>query len=96
MKSGNVRAEYYRLNGFPDDFQFTKTSQVKANVTIEGQENENGSTQSNESTLQTQVFSKEQVSELMNHIKQAQSGSTTGPGTAINANAVAGTIHKYS
>ncbi|XP_019262481.1 PREDICTED: uncharacterized protein LOC109240314 [Nicotiana attenuata] len=96
MKTGHVRAECYRLNGFPDDFQFTKSAQVKANATIEGQDNENGSTQSNESTLQTQFFNKEQVSELMNLIKQAQFGNTTAPGTAINANAVAGTILKYS
>ncbi|XP_019240182.1 PREDICTED: uncharacterized protein LOC109220173 [Nicotiana attenuata] len=96
MKTGHVRAECYRLNGFPDDFQFTNSAQVKANATIEGQDNENRNTQNNESTLQTQFFSKEQVSELMNLIKQAQFANTTGPGTAINANAVAGTILKYS
>ncbi|XP_019252681.1 PREDICTED: uncharacterized protein LOC109231477 [Nicotiana attenuata] len=39
---------------------------------------------------------KEQVSELMNLIKQAQLGNTVTPGTAINANAVARTILKYT
>ncbi|XP_070019925.1 uncharacterized protein [Nicotiana sylvestris] len=45
---------------------------------------------------QTQFFSKEQVSELVNLIKQVQIGGTGNTGTEINANAVAGTILKYS
>nr|XP_016450521.1 PREDICTED: uncharacterized protein LOC107775312 [Nicotiana tabacum]XP_016450522.1 PREDICTED: uncharacterized protein LOC107775312 [Nicotiana tabacum] len=79
MKIGHVRADCYRINGFPDDFQFTRSTQVKANAIIEGQDNDNGSTQSNDATPQTQFFSKEQVSELMNLIKQAQFGTTATP-----------------
>lgn len=43
-----------------------------------------------------QHFTKEQVSELMNIIKQVQIGNTRNAGNKINANAVAGTVLKYT
>ncbi|XP_075083269.1 uncharacterized protein LOC142167020 [Nicotiana tabacum] len=53
MKTGHVRAVCYRITEFSNDFQFTRSTQVKANAIIEGQDNDNGSTQSNDATPQT-------------------------------------------
>ncbi|XP_019227759.1 PREDICTED: uncharacterized protein LOC109209046 [Nicotiana attenuata] len=102
MRTRHTRADCYRLNEFPDDFQFTKSNisqgVVKVNALVPTTETDgqtNGCTEGNSST-QNHFFSKEQVSELVNIIKQVQIGNGGNPGTEINANVVAGTILKYS
>ncbi|XP_019223507.1 PREDICTED: uncharacterized protein LOC109205272 [Nicotiana attenuata] len=101
MRTGHVRADCYRLIGFPDDFQFTRNNNyqptAKGNAAIRAQENEINSSPNNEGLVagQNQSFSKEQISELVNIIRQVQVGNTGNTGSEINANAVAGTILKY-
>ncbi|XP_019258336.1 PREDICTED: uncharacterized protein LOC109236602 [Nicotiana attenuata] len=102
MKTGHVRSDCYRLIGFPEDFQFTKAGNyqgtIKGNAVMGSQEGAEMEVTPNERTgnIQNQLFSKEQVSELVNLIKQVQIGGAANTGAKINANAVAGTILKYS
>nr|XP_009788320.1 PREDICTED: uncharacterized protein LOC104236139 [Nicotiana sylvestris] len=102
MRTGHVRADCYRLIGFSDDFQFTKSTNyqptIKGNAVVARQDNEEKSNTCSEATMsnQNQFFSKEQVSELVNIIKQVQIGSVGTTTSEINANVVAGTILKYT
>ncbi|XP_009803508.1 uncharacterized protein [Nicotiana sylvestris] len=102
MRTRHVRADCYRLIGFSDDFQFTKTNNyqptAKGNATMGGQENETNPNPNNEGVVgsQNQSFSREQISKLVNIIRQVQVGNAGNTGSEINANAVAGTILKYS
>ncbi|XP_016435728.2 uncharacterized protein LOC107761944 [Nicotiana tabacum] len=94
QKYGHARSDCYRLIGFPKDFQFTKSGNyqgaVKGNVVMGSQEGAEMEVTPNEGTgnNQNQFFSKEQVSELVNLIKQVQIGGAGNTGTEINANAV--------
>ncbi|XP_019244321.1 PREDICTED: uncharacterized protein LOC109224189 [Nicotiana attenuata] len=97
---GHTQEDCFRLIGFPDDFEFTNTkvyhNNVKANVAVTHEE-DSGTGQNNEgnnSNFGGHHFSKEQIAEMMEIYKQAK--SIQGGGSGINANAVAGTILKYS
>ncbi|XP_075101952.1 uncharacterized protein LOC142177370 [Nicotiana tabacum] len=102
MRTGHVKADCYRLIGFPDDFLFTKSNNYKAsikgNAVIGGQDNEINPNPNNEGVVgsQNQSFSREQISELVNIIKQVQVGYAGNTGSEISVNAVAGTILKHS
>uniref|UniRef100_A0A1U7WZQ1 Uncharacterized protein LOC104228849 n=1 Tax=Nicotiana sylvestris TaxID=4096 RepID=A0A1U7WZQ1_NICSY len=95
MRTGHVREECYRLIGFPDDFQFTRSTNyhpaIKGNAVVTGQEGQEKNNTSSEGNIssQNQFFNKEQVSELVNIIKQVQIGSAAATTLEINANAVA-------
>ncbi|XP_019223774.1 PREDICTED: uncharacterized protein LOC109205516 [Nicotiana attenuata] len=98
-KTGHTQEDCYRIIGFPDDFEFTNhkgyQNQTKGNAVVAHKE-ENPGGQGNEFNGNNfgQQLSKEQVAEMMHIYKQtklAQAGNT-----GINANAIAGTILKYS
>ncbi|XP_070002823.1 uncharacterized protein [Nicotiana sylvestris] len=98
VRTGHVREDCYRLIGFPDDFQFTKSINyqpaIKGNAVVTGQEGQEKNNTCSEGNIsrQNQFFSKEQVSELVNVIKQVQIGSAAATTSEINANVVAGTV----
>ncbi|XP_019233795.1 PREDICTED: uncharacterized protein LOC109214343 [Nicotiana attenuata] len=99
QKIGHTQEDCYRLIGFPDDFEFTnpKTYQnhVKANVaTTHEEDNATGHNNETNSSSFGRNFSKEQIAGMMEIYEQAKSTKTGS--SEINANAVAGTILKYS
>ncbi|XP_060190290.1 uncharacterized protein LOC132619384 [Lycium barbarum] len=93
-KTGHVMDDCYRLIGFPQDFEFTKgQDQPRANgiISTEGEGDKGIQYVESKETDITQQYTKEEVAEMMHmykHAKQAQKG--------INANAIAGTVLKYS
>ncbi|XP_055814673.1 uncharacterized protein LOC129884391 [Solanum dulcamara] len=96
----HVQDDCYRLHGFPADFEFTNSRnyqpQIKANTSLTQQADEDiGKTNFgiNDGNFEEQ-FSKQQLAEMMQMYKQSK--STQAGKTGINANAVAGTILKYS
>ncbi|XP_055824434.1 uncharacterized protein LOC129892954 [Solanum dulcamara] len=96
-KTGHVHDDCYRLHGFPADFEFTNSRnyqpQIKANASLTQQKNEDiGRTDFvvNDGDFEEQ-YSKQQIAEMMEMYKQSKLTKT-----GINANAVAGTILKYS
>ncbi|XP_075083435.1 uncharacterized protein LOC142167172 [Nicotiana tabacum] len=101
-KIGHVKADCYRLIGFLDEFQFTKGGNfqgtIKSNAVVADQQGDGKSGDNNERNPNNQIqfFSKEQVSELVNIIRQVQVGNTRNETLEISANVVAGTILKYS
>ncbi|XP_060195426.1 uncharacterized protein LOC132624703 [Lycium barbarum] len=95
-KTGHVHDDCYRLHGYPEDFEFTKGYQVpvKANARLTHDDEVMHGNNSEINMNLAQQYTKEQINEIMQLYKQAkmeQSGKST-----INANAVAGTILKYS
>nr|XP_016443177.1 PREDICTED: uncharacterized protein LOC107768567 [Nicotiana tabacum] len=76
MRTGHLRANCYKLIGFPDDFQFTKSNvyqgEAKANAVVGAKKDDCTNNPSSERSMGTysQHFSKEQLLELVNLIKQ--------------------------
>lgn len=111
-KTGHVYDDCFRLIGFPDDFKFTKTKNpqnlAKGNAVIAGEEadafSRNHEDSRNISNPQfptrenyNQFMSKEQYSNLVDQVRMdVRNNQGTYSGAPINANAVAGTILKYS
>jgi len=102
-KTGHVHDDCHRLIGYPDDFEFTKSrnfeSTVKGNAVIPKEEAEDviaqyGDTGNNN---YAQYLSKEQYSNLVQQVKKDMHiNQASSSGSTINANAIAGTILKYS
>nr|XP_016465854.1 PREDICTED: uncharacterized protein LOC107788669 [Nicotiana tabacum] len=98
-KKRHTQEDCYRIIGFPDDFEFTNQknyqNQIKANavLTHENHENQTGENTENNNNFGKQL-NKEHVTEMVNIYKQAKLAQAGNLG--INANAVAGTILKYS
>ncbi|XP_055814416.1 uncharacterized protein LOC129884069 [Solanum dulcamara] len=94
---GHVHENCYRLHGFPADFEFTNSRnyqpQIKANATLTEQADEDFRRTDPEISDRNfeEQFSKQQIAEMMQMYKQSKLTQT-----GINANAVAGTIFKYS
>ncbi|XP_055806853.1 uncharacterized protein LOC129875577 [Solanum dulcamara] len=96
-KTRHVHDDCYRLHRFPADFEFTNSRnhqpQIKANATLTQQADEDiGRTDPGirDRNFEEQ-FSKHQIAEMMQMYKQSKLTQTR-----INANAVVGTILKYS
>ncbi|XP_070022392.1 uncharacterized protein [Nicotiana sylvestris] len=91
MRTWHIRADCYRLIGFPNDFQFTRLTNyqppIKENAVMEGQENKEKTSACIEGNMSNhnQFFSKEQVSELVNIIKKIiDSGACFDASSFIN------------
>ncbi|XP_075080676.1 uncharacterized protein LOC142166147 [Nicotiana tabacum] len=99
-KTGHIQEDYYRIIGFPEDFEFTNhkgyQTQIKGNAVLAHEERENlagQSTELNKSNFGQQLI-KEQIEEMMHMYKQTKLAHAGN--TGINANAVVGTILKFS
>ncbi|XP_075101566.1 uncharacterized protein LOC142177017 [Nicotiana tabacum] len=91
MRTWHIRADCYKLIGFPNDFQFTRLTNyqppIKENAVMEGQENKEKTNACIEGNMSNhnQFFSKEQVSELVNIIKKIiDSGACFDASSFIN------------
>ncbi|XP_016450806.1 uncharacterized protein LOC107775569 [Nicotiana tabacum] len=98
-KTGHIQEDCYRIIEFSDDFKFTNQknyqNQIKANAVLTHEDHENQIGQNTENNNDFgQQLNKEHVAEIVNMYKQAKLAQAGNSG--INANAVAGTILKYS
>ncbi|XP_075091859.1 uncharacterized protein LOC142172009 [Nicotiana tabacum] len=89
-------ADCYRIIGFPYGFEFTNGKQgqgpIRGNGAFSGDQGDDLT--SNE--VMNQHLSREQFSQLVQLIKQVKVTDAVSSNSEINANAVAGTIIKYS
>ncbi|XP_055814413.1 uncharacterized protein LOC129884063 [Solanum dulcamara] len=105
-KTGHVHDDCFRLHGFLEDFEFTKSKEyghnIRGNAVIGNEEAEDMSptptAQSSQfTTNQGNQFSKEQYNEIVQQVlKEMKLCQSSTSGSALNANAMAGTILKYS
>uniref|UniRef100_M1DNA9 CCHC-type domain-containing protein n=1 Tax=Solanum tuberosum TaxID=4113 RepID=M1DNA9_SOLTU len=102
-KTGHVHDNCYRLIGYPDDFEFTKTREtqgtMKANaVTTEEKSEAFQNTQEDTAyNNYSQYMSKEQYTNLVQQVtKDVLKEHRTTPTTGFNGNAIAGTILRNS
>ncbi|XP_075095084.1 uncharacterized protein LOC107788097 [Nicotiana tabacum] len=95
-KVGHTVSDCYRVIGFPEDFEFTKGNQVHARSNGAFQIEESDQNSSNQNEVLNQHLSHDQFSQLVQLIKQVKGADSGNSETNINANAVAGTIARYS
>ncbi|KAG5592957.1 hypothetical protein H5410_043471 [Solanum commersonii] len=100
-KQRHEEINYYRLIGYPDDFQFTNNKgsqgQIRGNVAVSMEDFEGKHNNCSDNVALNQGYSKEQYNQFIHIFKQMkmeESVDTSG-GHAINANTVADTILKY-
>ncbi|XP_059315476.1 uncharacterized protein LOC132066109 [Lycium ferocissimum] len=81
-----------RLNGFPDDFQFTNTKTpqgpVRGNGVISVEESEVSTNADSDISFINQHLNKETALQIVQILKQVQLGDKTGSGSEINAIAI--------
>ncbi|KAG5588111.1 hypothetical protein H5410_048545 [Solanum commersonii] len=103
-KTGHMELNYFRLIGFPDDFQFTHekgfNNQVKGNGDqIRGKGvmimEETNNKQNFGIDISNQNYFQEQYNQFVKMLKHMKMEEGTNLGMEINANTVDGTIIKY-
>ncbi|KAK8272656.1 hypothetical protein V6Z12_D11G348900, partial [Gossypium hirsutum] len=90
QKKGHIRADCYRLNGFPADFKFTKKRSPTANNVVVSSSDSSALPASSSSVISAPTFTVEQYQQLLNLLNKESSVQAVAQmaGTSSNSSLI--------